>query len=166
MVTQADVNNWLQDEISRVKALNIEVYTIMPNVQLRPFKRRFGQCRRLGSTYEVSLSTYFLNNSENDIRNTIAHEVLHACKNSLNHGESWKHYAEMFNRAYGYNIQRVGGGSPDKKLEHDMDKCYLIECQNCHAKIKRFRKSKVITNTNSYKCGACGGELKLVQTPK
>lgn len=164
MTTQSQLNIWLQEEIDRVKALNIEVLPILPIVHLKPFKRKFGQCKHLPSSInEISISTYFLNNKESDIRNTLAHEVLHACKGGMKHGNVWKSYANKFNRAYGYNIKRVGGGSDDKKLEVDISNCYIVQCQCCGMKITRFRKSGVVKNPEKYRCGKCHSELKLIK---
>lgn len=55
--------------------------------------------------YEIHLSKDTLRTSEKEIKNIIAHEVLHTCFLSMDHGMPWDIYQKRMNDKLGYNIQ-------------------------------------------------------------
>jgi hypothetical protein len=55
--------------------------------------------------YEIHLSQDTLRAEKMEIKNIIAHEVLHTCFLSMDHGIPWKVYQKMMNERLGYNIQ-------------------------------------------------------------
>jgi len=135
-------------------------------------KARFGCCRLekkpFGrSEYHIEISEKTLYSSEKNIKQIIAHELLHTCPDCMNHGERWKVYASAMNKVYGYNITRT---STDEKLGlrpedstgiREQSYKYTLICQKCSAKIRRKRMCKVVENPDRYRCGKCGGKLKL-----
>lgn len=56
--------------------------------------------------YEIHLSKDTLRTSEKEIKNIIAHEVLHTCFLSMNHDVPWKIYQKRMNDQLGYNIKK------------------------------------------------------------
>ena len=55
--------------------------------------------------YEIHLSSDTLRASETEIRNIIAHEVLHTCFLSMEHDYPWKMYQKLMNEKLGYDIK-------------------------------------------------------------
>ena len=56
--------------------------------------------------YEIHLSKDTLRTSETEIKNIIAHEVLHTCLLSMGHDIPWKIYQKRMNDQLGYNIKK------------------------------------------------------------
>ena len=68
---------------------------------------RVGACYRyrLPEKYEVHLSEKTLLAKEIEIKNIIAHEVLHTHFLTANHNWIWKMYCDIMHDKLGYNIQ-------------------------------------------------------------
>lgn len=127
-------------------------------------KSRFACCRQtkliVGYSYTIEVSDLLFQCRERDIREILAHEVLHTCKGCQNHGVRWKAYAEKMNKRYGYHIKRtatyeelgLAGSYSQKNIK------YRVTCQSCGKIFERQRKSKLVTNTKQYRC-SCGGNL-------
>jgi len=158
-----NINNLLQETISEAQKINIPIAkNINPNVAINNrAKGRFGRCKRTSGKYNIELSAFLLQAQEESVKEVLAHEVLHICPECLNHGKTWKRYAEMMNNRYGYSIARTNT-CDNLGIKSPKQKNYIIECQGCRAKITRERKSKLIENVNNYKCGKCGGKLLLI----
>lgn len=67
-----------------------------------------GQCRYRNGSYTINISCRLLEESvpREILKQTVLHEILHTCKNCMNHKTEWKEVANQVNRAYGYNIKR------------------------------------------------------------
>ena len=133
-------------------------------------KKRFGQCKALLDGFSINISAVLLDerNSEQALKETIIHEILHTCRGCMNHGESWKRLAEKVGQAYGYNIKRTS--SPDDKGLHEDTRPvavrtvkYVLRCEDCGQLYPRAKLSKIIKYPYLYRCGRCGGRLKLVK---
>ena len=97
-------------------------------------KRRFGVCRYTTKTISLSMPLVKLN-SEEQVKNTILHEIAHALVGSGNgHGRRWKAQAQMIGakaeRCYGEEVI-----TPPKK--------WTATCSNCQRVIKRHRRTKI-----------------------
>lgn len=55
--------------------------------------------------YEIHLSELTLQAKKNEIKNIIAHEVLHSHFLTMEHNEFWKMYCARMNQKFGYEIQ-------------------------------------------------------------
>lgn len=80
---------------------------------------------------------------------TIRHELIHV--HLLNEDEDGSHGSEFETLA-----ERL----------HTTTNCELftepewwVKCQSCNTQLPRYRKSKLVTDTDSYRCGRCNGEL-------
>ena len=135
-------------------------------------KARFGCCKQekrpLGKKrFIIEISERVLCAEEKIIRQIIAHELLHTANGCMNHGAKWKEYAEAMNSAFGYNITRtstyekLGLSSPEKVSRSESGYKYILKCQECGAEILRKKRCKVVDNPEHYRCGKCGGALKL-----
>lgn len=162
------VDALLQDVIAQARALNIPVSEqIDPHVRINcRATRRFGACfanKRSGS-FLIEISDVLLTATEQACRQTLAHEVLHTCYGCQNHKKRWHHYADLMNRAYGYQIARTD--SPERLgVENKTVVRYLVECTQCGAEIPRARRSRLIEHPEDYRCARCGGHL-TVKTPE
>ena len=137
-------------------------------------KKQCGLCRevRIGRTWEdnrysINISSFLLADDVPDegTKNTIIHELLHTCKDCMNHGGNWKRLAEKVHRKLGYNIKRTSS-CEEKGLEGVIIKPqeykYVFRCQQCGQEVKRKKKSKFTEYYTNYSCGLCVGKFKKV----
>lgn len=68
---------------------------------------RVGACYRyrFPERYEIHLSEATLRAKQNEIKNIIAHEVLHTNFLTSDHNFIWKMYCDLMSDKFGYNIQ-------------------------------------------------------------
>lgn len=68
---------------------------------------RVGACYRywLPEKYEIHLSEDTMRVPKKEIKNIIAHEVLHTCFLTMEHNFIWEKYKCLMNNQLGYNIQ-------------------------------------------------------------
>lgn len=114
--------------------------------------------------YAIYLSEYALEDEEL-IRNTIAHELVHTCPHCKNHGKYFKQYGAMVKTKLGYNIQTKAGEKEAKKSgikdAITAKAKYYIKCCDCGQGFYRMKRSKVVAYPSEYRCGRCGGHLKV-----
>lgn len=96
--------------------------------------------------------------------NTVIHELLHTCKNSMDHGKEWKTNAQKVYERYGIiitekNNYRDKGIAEDTYLESYK---YIIKCSKCGMLYGDMTKANCILNPNDYCCSSCGNE-KLIR---
>ena len=136
-------------------------------------KTRFGCCKAEkifpGTVqYTIEISERILTAPEKNIKEIIAHELLHTCRGCMNHGKKWKTYAEKFGNAFGYKITRT---STDTSFGLSVTKAeaapprYMLVSSRCGREYLRRRRSRVVEHPEQYRCGKCGGHLKLSQKP-
>lgn len=98
-------------------------------------KNRFGQCRYASKTISMSRILVELN-SEEEVRDTILHEIAHALVGpEHNHDWMWRTIAKQV----GARPERCFGGetvTPPAK--------YIGTCQDCGYEAKRYRMTKRI----------------------
>lgn len=151
-----------------LEAIGIEYGAIIEVKENTRAKSRWGQCKRIPGGYSININKILLDerNSEQGLKETIIHELLHSCKGCMNHGTSWKSLAEKVNRAYGYNIKRCSS-SEDKGVYEETKHIktrlvnYIIKCDKCGHTYTRTRMSKAVRHPERYRCGCCGGNLRL-----
>lgn len=68
---------------------------------------RVGACYRytFPERYEIHVSKDVLRAKTREIKNIIAHEVLHTCFLSMDHGHIWSMYCDRMNKKFNYNIK-------------------------------------------------------------
>lgn len=141
-------------------------------------KSRWGRCNKERNGYNIEINSDLLDerNSLIGLKETILHEMIHTVSGCMNHGDKWKRLADKVNRAYGYTISRVNTAE-DKGLceeairertEARQNKInamptYRVVCQGCGYEFIRHKMSKLITDTDEFRCGLCNGKLKRVQ---
>lgn len=128
-------------------------------------KNRWGQCRAVPGGFTININAVLLDerNPEESLLNTIIHELLHTCKNCMNHGREWKTLAEKVNRAYHLNVSRTASADqkgivaetlPEKTVKH------RFVCEDCGQIVERQRESDFTKRYNLYTCGRCHGHFK------
>lgn len=150
----------MEQYIEQIKKIcEIEDIHISSNIQFKSCKATSyaGRCKHTKSGCIVYINIYLTN--EQDIKNTIAHELLHTCPGCRNHGIIWEKYAKRFDK-YGYTITRVtdeGIFERNPKLKQANEPKYRISCKHCGFVTYRNRNY----NINRYKCPKCGGKLHI-----
>lgn len=106
-------------------------------------KRRFGQCRP--SQKWITLSKHLVAlNPENEVRQTIIHEIAHALVPIRMRRGRW----EMHGPAWQAKMRALGGipvrcydGTSERNVVKVPPKFYYV-CGNCTLRIPRFKKAK------------------------
>ena len=160
-----DLSALIMDCRTELNALKIPIGNIVRVDINDTAKSRWGLCSRLKSgAFKISISKSLLQDkvSDKNAKQTLLHEMLHTAKDCFKHTGQWKVYANMLNRAYGYNIKRTNSademGLPEMKRTKKTN--YAITCQNCGYTYNRQRMSVIIDHPERYRCGKCGGNLK------
>lgn len=134
----------------------------------RRAKKRLGCCRleRNGfrKSFWIEIATVLRDADDKALKQVILHELLHTCPGCFNHGTEWKRLADQVNQVYGCQIQRVSrsaelGVAEEKEVKYK----YRIRCEKCGCTSYRMKKSRVVQTPKKYRCGKCGGALKVDQ---
>lgn len=164
MLEQKDLDQILQEAIEQIEDVGIDLKKekISPQVRISKATSYFGQCKRQGDEFLISISKYHLSNPRQAILETMIHEVLHTVEGCFNHGNRWKAVVGRVNRRYGYSIARVGSMNSEVQLDTPVSATkYVIVCKSCGFEYKRSRKSKLTENPERYRCSKCRGKLEL-----
>ena len=180
-MTQEKLNEMLQEEIAKAKAIGLQVSSrINPQVKIDKAKSRYGCCKYEGvewsrRDFQICVSQYHLPNGEFAVRQTLAHEVLHTVKDAHGHGAVWKRAAEKMSQAYGYTISRLGTWesgfrlqvpetptTQTRKVVRPVSYAHVVRCTKCGHEYGRSRHSNITLHPERYRCGECRGKLELV----
>lgn len=160
-----------EKSLSDVKSAGIQIGKIVSWEINKRAKTRWGQCKKnIDGTYAIQISSALLTDdriSEKAVLETMIHEILHTCKDSMNHTGRWKKNADIMNRIYGYNIKRITRGSEKGVEDYKSTPLaikYVFTCRGCGAKIYRKRDSKFTRNYRRYGCTRCGAVAWSRQT--
>lgn len=162
-----EIEDCLKEVIAECRLLKIPIsYDIESFITFnKRAKSRFAACRKVknleGYSFVIEVGEALMKADRETVKGVLAHEVLHTCYGCYNHGNRWKFYADKMNSTYGYKIKRtssyeeLGLKAPVKEKKAK----YKIVCQKCGSVFVRERKSRLVINTNDYRC-KCGGKLK------
>jgi hypothetical protein len=104
-----DVNKLLDEVIMDAISIGFPVSENLQRKIYIDYKRydRVGACYRYNfpEKYEIHLSEDTLRAKSNEIKNIIAHEVLHSYFLTMDHNSLWRTYQQLMNAKLGYNIQ-------------------------------------------------------------
>ncbi|HZK02005.1 MAG TPA: SprT-like domain-containing protein [Anaerovoracaceae bacterium] len=134
-------------------------------------RRRWGYCSRQknNNNFIIGISNKTILLGSDAVLQVLVHELLHTVDGCFNHGAKWKMHASIINKNYGMNVSRVNSAEDmcEKEVANaimEADKKaakYRIYCPTCGQEIFRFRKCKLVSLVDFYKCGKCMGKLKL-----
>ena len=150
-----------------VESLGIETGNIVEVKLNYRAKNRFGQCRKnnVNNTYSLNFNHLIFadESNEDEVMNTLIHEILHTCEGGMTHKGEWKRLADYVTANTRYNITRCtnyasfGIEKPKKEKKHN----YVFVCEDCGQIFIRERSSRFTKNYHEYRCGKCGGELRF-----
>lgn len=113
---------------------------------------------------------YFLYGNDEDIKNTIIHELLHQISGRMyqdyGHGKHWTMLAEKVSMSTPYKITRLASadkldGIPNLRRERK----YVVKCTHCGNEVRYATKSNAYKNPNEYYCGKCKERKTLIALP-
>ena len=114
--------------------------------------------------HHIEVRKWVMQLNEDIIKNTIIHEIIHCFPYCNNHGQEFKKYAVYINKKLGYNVTRTGNVKEDFEKSNipyeEKEYKYKIICENCRQEIYRNRFNSNLLK--KYRCGKCGGKLKLL----
>ena len=137
----------------------------------RRLSRALGRCcYRGGKAYAIELSTIIINSDVQELKNTIAHELIHSATIGDNHGGKWKYYADKMTKSSNYTVTRLHDNT---KLNYDalMSKYkYKTVCTTCGSEGHYSKKTNFIEhlikhdgNGKPWYCSKCHkSQWKLV----
>lgn len=167
-----NLNKLLAEVLEDFDALDIKygkIVEITPNSRAQS---RWGQCRKRPNGYYININVALLadNISDQGAKETIAHEVCHTIKGCMNHGATWKHYAQLLS-VFGYNIKRTNSAA-DKGISAEAQIAsknykYEVRCEKCGNSNFYQKAGKVVTTLSTqkyhgYRCGKCGSHKLVV----
>ena len=146
-----------------------DLQKLVEEISLKYFHLPFRHEVKINNRMTTTGGRYFLNDHHIDINGHFLDEkyrsdLVGIIKHELTHlhlaGLGYQHR----NRDFKNLLAQVGGSryTPDIGLRRKQVKNYLYECEDCHFRYPRVRK----VNTRRYRCGKCGGRLKLVRRNK
>ena len=138
-------------EVVRSNDLSVRVSGLDWEVSKRA-KRRAGAVKyRDGVPETVSLTwAHFQERGWGAAAETIRHELIHV--HLINeHGDS--SHSERF-RALAERLQC------SVHCERFTEPKWWVVCESCGSELARYRRSKLVEQTESYRCGGCGGRLR------
>lgn len=131
-------------------------------------RKRLGACIRNKTaagrkSFTIEISASILECDDEQICTIIAHELLHTCRGCFNHGKKWKEYARLAESSLGYHISRTADSAAlGLKAAPAEEARYTVVCCSCGQRFERRRRCPLVLHTEKYRCGKCGGELKLL----
>lgn len=137
---------------------------IARNLQYMNSVSALGRCKKENDFYFIYLSRYAMEDEE-QIRATLAHELVHTIYGCMNHGKTFHRYGNMVERKLGIQIESKASqeaseisGIAEARIEKAR---YVIHCEKCGEKIYRQKRSNVVMHPERYRC-KCGGKLRIL----
>ena len=181
IITQENFYTIVEIILNKFKSLGFNVNTTSSNYTLEinnKALKRLGRCEaKSGNRYVIQINEFHNKLSpETSVMNTLIHELLHSLPKCMNHGEIWKRYANMYNRAYGTTISRLSPLEGDYKIfKEEIDKQrghtqhknhsvysdgkHKITCSKCNKSWYYERAGRVVKlamQNKKLKCPHCG----------
>lgn len=157
-----DKNTLLQSIYKYVKRdfdrLNIPYTRDVPIVINSRAKRRQGCCKKKDGKFIIEISEFVLDYPVDEIKNVVAHEIIHTCYGCFNHQKRFKAYGEKL-KALSYKVTTTYKG--EEKTPAELDARYMAVCQGCGEVIYRIKRSPLIIHPEKYRCAKCRGKFKV-----
>ena len=134
--------------------LSVTVSDLDWDVSMRA-KRRAGAVKwRNGKPEAVVLTwEHFAQRGWEAAAATIRHELVHVHllneEGDASHGEAFRRLADRLDT----HVHCERFAAPK----------WWVTCRDCGARLARYRRSKLVTQPERYRCGDCGGEFHVVQ---
>lgn len=111
----------------------------------------------------IKINRFLLNNGTNDeIINTLIHELIHAIKypNNNGHNKTWNNLSDIIGSKLGYKISRLAHYSSNTLKPAETYK-YKVACCECGKVWKFKRMCNTVKHPENWTCN-CNGTLKRI----
>jgi predicted SprT family Zn-dependent metalloprotease len=85
---------------------------------------------------------------------TVRHELVHVHRlneaGDATHGAAFRRLADRLDAPF--------------SCARFAEPAYWVVCRDCDARLARYRRSKLVTEPDSYRCGDCGGRFRVART--
>lgn len=149
-------------------SLNIPIQRVI-TVTSKKFANKWGQMsyNTRYNTYTITINEVLLSDECDDVSlyNTMLHELLHTCPGCLNHGYTWKMYAERVNKEYGMRITRLTSQA-EQGIQIIKDPKYILQCPSCKHEFTYMRMCDSVKHPSLCYCTKCGnikGRLERIK---
>lgn len=118
-------------------------------------KRRAGVVKHRDGDPEAVVLTWaqFQNRGWTATASTVRHELIHVHRLNLaedpSHGEAFRRLADRLDT--------------DVHCDRFVAPAWWVDCQDCEARLARYRRSKLVKQPDRYRCGSCGGRLTVTR---
>ena len=109
-------------------------------------------------SYSLVFSKALLAMSDEDIENTVAHEICHAVDGSYKHDKIWRGAADACEKWYGIKISIYCEGEELKRwmdAKKEILSKYMVVCREC-GKQQFFTKNNLLVTSLIKRGGSCG----------
>lgn len=152
------LQNIYKDVLTDFDNLKIPYAKEVPIVINSRAKRRQGCCKKKDGKFIIEISEFVLDYPVNEIKNVVAHEIIHTCYGCFNHQKRFKAYGEKL-KALGYSVTTTYKG--EEKTPAELDARYMVVCQDCGEVIYRIKRSPLIIHPEKYRCARCRGKFRV-----
>lgn len=165
---QQRIEDLMKECIDDMASIGVEISPDIIGVKInKRAKQRLGCCREIrkpwGKEYVIEISHMLKDDKDKLIKDIIYHELLHTVPGCMNHGEKWKKLAKRTKLYLGADVKsRTDYFKENRKLAENLYK-YVIKCEGCGRETYRMRNCDLTKNIKDYRCGKCGGKLKVVK---
>ncbi len=139
-------------EVVRAVALSVSVSDLSWTVSTRARRRAGAITYRDGEPQSITLAwKQFETQGWEATASTVRHELLHA--HLLNegvgpgHGEAFRRLADSLDTTV--------------HCERFSEPSWWVHCTECDATLARYRRSKLVSNPENYRCRSCGGDFRV-----
>jgi len=188
MASHERIEEMLQEEIVKAREAGIPISSsIDPHIEFPKARSFYGMCHHKDTKhskydYRIRISEFFAPAPEEEIRQTLMHELIHTISGCHGHDANWRKWAGVANTRYGYQIARLGeyhkfsmDAEAEKYRKNNPTKSrpaaeratikYKIQCTSCERTWNRTRRSRVTENIDRCLCPYCRipGSLVLIR---
>jgi len=167
--TKGFVKKTVSEVEAEIKALGLPLFPVIeviPSETLRVLgSAKVNKKNGKAVSYTVKLSRKAHPTPES-VRHTIAHELLHCCKGCQNHGELWKRYGRMMEKAYGYKELAKRCCKMELSDQNIDNYHYFIKCASCGYITPYVKRANIFSGPADYTCGVCRAKGKLHEITK
>lgn len=156
--SDSDLKRLLESCIQSLTSIGIDCAT-PESIKFTPAQSFWGitekitDSSRRTSHYEIRISQRLQPKTIPDkaLSSVIIHELLHTCKNSMNHGKVWQNNAKRVKLLLGYNISRVNSDEElgISEIVAPLKYKYIIECPECKTRWPYMKKGKYVKSMES-----------------
>ena len=118
--------------------------------------RAVGQCIKKKGYYHIILSKLLLHCNQQQIKDIIAHELIHTCPHGMGHGKIFKCFANEL-RQHGYNVETRTPYDTVQTILRFVNFKYFYFCETCD---KQFPTKRPLQQLDNRICPYCGGKIK------